>query len=315
MPLVQINAIGAQIAQAQGAGPVGAALREALRDVPPDGPVVVMIHGFRFSPARAGKCPHRHILSLAPQSDSWKAVSWPRHLGFSGRSTSEGLCIGFGWEAAGSIWKAYGEAARAGRALARLISEIRALRPGQRIDVVAHSLGARVTLAALPDLPAGALRRAVLMAPAEMRRIAETALETPAGRATRFLNITSRENDLFDFLLEGLVAPHRFGDRALGNSLAVSRPNWLDLQIDHDATLAALGRLGHRVAPPAHRICHWSPYLRPGLFPLYRRFLSGEIALDTLRTALPAAHSPRWSRLLAPPRAPLPLPFAAKAPS
>ena len=315
MPLVRINAIGAQIALAQGAGPVGAALSEALRDVPPEAPVVVMIHGFRFSPARAGKCPHGHILSLAPQSDSWKAVSWPRHLGFTGQHPSEGLCIGFGWEAAGTIWTAYGEAARAGRALARLVGEIRAARPGQQVDVVAHSLGARVTLAALPHLPAGALRRAVLMAPAEMRSRAEAALDTPAGRAARFLNVTSRENDLFDFLLEGLVAPHRVGDRALGHGSGQGRCNWLDLQIDHAGTLAALGRLGHRIAPPARRVCHWSPYLRPGMFPLYRRFLRGEIAPETLRTALPAAQSPRWSRLLARPRGALPLPFAGKAPS
>jgi len=104
MPLVQINASRARIARARGAGPVGAALGKALRAVPAEAPVVVMIHGFRFSPARPGRCPHGHILSPAPQSDSWKAVSWPRHLGFSGRSPSEGLCIAFGWEAAGTIW-------------------------------------------------------------------------------------------------------------------------------------------------------------------------------------------------------------------
>lgn len=312
MSLVRINAIGEQVTLARDAR---VALTDNLRRVPPEVPVVVMIHGFRFSPARAGKCPHGHILSLAPQSDSWKAVSWPRHLGFSGRQPSEGLCIAFGWEAAGTIWKAYGEAARAGRALARLIAEIRAARPGQQVDVVAHSLGARVTLAAVHDLPEGALRRAVLMAPAEMRRTAKAALDTPAGQAAQFLNITSRENDLFDFLLEGLVAPHRFGDRTLGHSLGHEQRNWLDLQIDHADTLSALDRLGHRIAPPARRVCHWSPYLRPGMFPLYRRFLRGEIALETLRAALPAAPSPRWSRLLALPRGPLPLPFAEKSPS
>jgi len=181
--------------------------------------------------------------------------------------------------------------------------------------VLAHSLGARVTLAALPHLPAGALRRAVLMAPAEMRSRAEAGLDTPAGRAARFLNVTSRENDLFDALLEGLVAPHRIGDRALGFAAGRDRRNWLDLQIDHAETLAALARFGHRIAPPARRVSHWSPYLRPGMFPLCRRFLGGEIAPETLRTALPAAQSPRWSRLLARPGGALPLPFAGKAPS
>lgn len=315
MPLVQINALGDDIAPANGAASARSVLAHALRHVPAEAPVVVLIHGFKFSPSHDRKTPHGHILSLSPDTECWKAISWPRHLGFTGASPDEGLCVAFGWEASGSIWRAYDEAARAGRALARLIDTIRALRPGQRVDVVAHSLGARVTLAALHHLPAAALRRAVLMTPAEMRSNATAALATPAGQTAEFLNITSRENDLFDFLLEWLVAPHRWGDRTLSQGACSECGNWLDLQIDHDEALRVLARLGSPIAEPSRRICHWSPYLRAGMFPLYHRFLRGELPLAVLRRALAHEPSPRWSRLFAPPRLSLPLPFIGKAPS
>lgn len=300
MPLVQINAHEDRPCPAAG-DDLHATLSAALADVPHGTPIVVMLHGFKFSPFAAHKSPHSHILSANP--DSPKAVSWPRHLGI-GR---DALCIAFGWKSDGSIWRAYREAARAGRALAQLSDTLRTLRPGQQIDIVAHSLGARVALSALPHMQAGALRRAILMAPAEMRSRATAALNSAAGQGAQFLNVTSRENDLFDLMLEALIAPHRPADRSIG-SHAPAHPQWRDLQIDHAETLSALTGLGHRIAPPARRVCHWSAYRRPGMFGLYRAFLSGHLPLH----ALPQARSRRWSRLIALPR---PLHFAAKAPS
>ena len=207
-----------------------------------------MIHGFRFSPTVAGQSPHRHILSLAPDPGCWKAMSWPRHLGF-GRHRGEGLAIAFGWEARGTLWRAYDEAARAGRALATLLARIAALSPGRRVGVIAHCLGARVVLQALPHLDRPVLGRAVLLAAAEFRARAAGALATPAGRAAEFVNVTSRENDLFDLLIETLLPLTR--DRTLGLGLPGRPANWLDLPLDHAPTLAALAGLGHRIAPPA----------------------------------------------------------------
>ena len=64
---------------------------------------MMMIHGFRFAPgARAQDDPHQHILSFTPFEGCWKAISWPRHLGF-GRCPQEGLAIAFGWRALGTI--------------------------------------------------------------------------------------------------------------------------------------------------------------------------------------------------------------------
>ncbi|WP_254813701.1 alpha/beta hydrolase [Rhodovulum sp. ES.010] len=298
-----------------GSAPLDAQLDAGLASLPSRAPIAVLLHGFRFSPRRDRKSPHRHILSLSPEAESWKAVSWPRALGFTGQSPAEGLCVAFGWEAGGSIWRAYDEAAQASAALARLVEEIRARAPNRTVDLVGHSLGARVALAAIADLPAGAVGHAVLMAPAEFAPRAHAVLDTPAGRRARILNVTSRENDPYDLALEMLVGPVRGGGRALGHGLEDAPTGWVDLQIDHAETLAALAQMGHAIAPPDRRICHWSPYIRPGMLELYRALIRGDLPFELLRAGLPQARSARWSRLLALPKRPLPLPFAGNAPS
>lgn len=293
MPLLQINAEGTCPRTVGGE----AHLAGALAALPKGAPVVILIHGFRFSPTVPGQSPHTHILSLAPDPGCWKALSWPRELGFGLGNPAEGLCIAFGWEARGTIWSAYHEAATAATALCRLLLRIDALRPGTRADIVAHSLGARVALQALPLLPLPLIRRAILLAAAEFRRPAARALDCPAARAAEFVNVTSGENDVFDFLIERLLP--RWPDRALGLGAGQNLPNWIDLQLDHRDTLATLAALGHPAAPADRRICHWSLYLRPGIFAVYRALLNGDLPFDTLRARAHIARRRRWSRLVA----------------
>ena len=316
MPLISVNAEGSEVVPVEPGAPLAERIANALASAAPDMPVVLMIHGFRFAPEFPFSNPHTHILALEPSQNCWKAISWPRHLGF-GRSADEGLAIGFGWRANGTIWAAYREAARAGVALAGLIGQIQDIVPGRRVDVVAHSLGARVLLSALPLLAAGSVGRVILMAGAEFQSLAEAAIRTPAGATAEFLNITTRENDLFDLALEALVAALRPGDRALGQGLAAPAPHWLDVQVDQAETLEALMRLGHRIAPPHRRVCHWSAYLRPGLFALYRALLTGpqSLPLNQLRAHLPPVSEPRWSRLFAPAPVAMALPLAGKVSS
>ncbi|MGL6209921.1 MAG: alpha/beta hydrolase, partial [Paracoccaceae bacterium] len=239
-------------------------LAERLAKLPSKAPVVVMIHGYRFSPGLVGHCPHGHILSMNPPTGDRKATSWPRHLGLT---NSGGLAIALGWSARGSVLGAYRRAAAAGLALAALARLIRQIDPARQIDVIGHSLGARVALQALPHASIGDFRRMVLLAAAETRRPARAALDTAAGRTVEIVNITTRENDLFDFALEWLVSLGT--DTALGQGTGQHQPNWLDLQIDQPATLQVLEHLGHALPPPPARICHWSPYMRPGIFALY----------------------------------------------
>ena len=296
MPLIHVNA-----------GPDGPELHDrqcALRDDLPalllgDGPVIVMVHGFKYAPHHVSECPHQQIFALDPTRDCFKVVSWPRGLGFGRGAADEGLGVGFGWHARGTLRQAYAEAARAGERLAQLIAMIRQIAPHRPVHAVAHSLGARVVLQALPHLPAGAVGRLVLLAGAEFGGRAAEALDTPAGRCAEVINVTSRENDLFDFLLECLIPPPARGNRSLGLALP-SGANVLNLQMDHPDTLTALRGAGFEIGAPVTRICHWSPYTRPGVLALYDRLLrdAAQMPLATLRRALPERPTPRWSRLV-----------------
>jgi len=316
MPLLKINAQGPTPLPDGPAASLESMLRRHLAAAA-TGPVVVLLHGYQYAPHHPTETPHRHVLSLAPDARGARSISWPRHLGF-GRAPQErpeGLCIAFGWPARGTLWQAHRRAADAGQALAAMVRMIHRIAPHRQVDVLAHSLGARVFLSALAGMPAAAMGRAILMAAAELRSTAGAAIACPVGRAAEVFNITSRENDPYDFLFERLIAPLSGGARSLGHGLAAPRHNWLDIQIDGEATLEALQGLGFRISPPHRRVCHWSAYLRPGLFPFYRSLLRDRdrLTLPLLRATLPEANSRRWSRLLARPARPWPLPFRRKA--
>lgn len=270
MTLVRLDAVEDR-AQLHGTGEApGPLIAEALRGS--DGPVIVMIHGYKFVPAHPRRCPHRHILGLEPRADCWKALSWPRALGFTGEGPSEGLGLAFGWHARGTIWEAWRRAEAAGAALAGIAEILRAAAPDRPLHILAHSLGARVALSALARAPKGAFGRAILLAGAEFAGTAEDALVAPGGRTAEIINVTSRENLFFDLMIEGLIASPRRGDATLGRGLAPGARR-LTLRLDDAHTLAALAARGFPVAPATRRVCHWSAYLRPGVFGVYRALL------------------------------------------
>lgn len=293
MPILRVNLTrhGIRIAGRREGDPAGVSILEHhLASLPPGAPVIAMIHGYKFSPSMAAHTPHRHILSARPSSRDRRAVSWPRHLGFGRGDAAEGLCIAVGWEARGTIWQAYREAYRAGVALADLITRVRAIRPGP-VNAICHSLGARVVLSALAHLEPGDLGRAVLLSGAEFADRAAKALDTPAGRAAEVVNVASRENDVFDALLWLFLRPWPGSCAALGRGLPGGHPNWLDVRIDDADVRRGLATLGLRLPPPARRVCHWSGYLRPGMFALHRALLRspGHMPLPVLRGALDRA--------------------------
>ncbi len=285
----------------------------ALGRLAPGADVTLMLHGFRYAPGNPHHDPHDHI--LGPLGGPGRSLSWPRHMGFRDPAATAGLGIALGWQARGTIWAAHRASGLAAEGLARIVARVRALRPDLRIGAMGHSLGARVILAALPRLAAGALGRAVLLSAAAFRAESVAALDSPAGRTVEIVNVTSRENDLFDTLTE-LLLPGGF-TWSVGNGLGAAQANWVDVQLDHPQVMRALARIGFPVAPPARRICHWSAYRRPGVFALYRALLTdpARLPLAALADVLPERQSRRWSRLLAPPRPRLPLPFPRGASS
>lgn len=293
MPLMRINAsMGTSHGPLprpclhEGEGPLEMMLAHALRAS--RGPVVLMVHGYRFSPAHPTHCPHRHILSLHDSHACWKALSWPGALGL--RPGGAGLGIAFGWAARGSIWSAWAGAEAAGSALAELVDLIADLAPERPVHLLAHSLGARVMTRALPRMTRGRIARAVLLAGALYGSELEAALASPAGRQTQVINASSGENDLYDRLMETFLPAPQRGDRAVGAGLDSDLARVVTLRLDSPDCRAALTRIGFPVAPPSARVCHWSSYLRPGAFPLYRAFLRHPQALQL--PVLREAHCP-----------------------
>lgn len=263
------------------------------------GPVVLMVHGYKFLPGDPRHCPHQHILGEQRAHHCPKALSWPQHLGITPATPQLG--VAFGWQARGTIWQAHRRALAAGEALARVVTALHRAAPEREVHVLAHSLGVRVALAALRRLPGecvGGLRRIVALAGAEYQSHARQAMESPAGQRAELVNITSRENDFYDFLLERLIPRTQRDDMMLGQGLD-NCPNAVTLQLDHIPTLDALACLGYNIAPPMARVCHWSAYLRPGVFGFYRDLFHApeHLSVSRLRAMTPYAPCPRWSRL------------------
>ena len=260
MALIRINADGRTPAlhgAGQGLEPT------LLRALATPGPIAIMIHGFRFQPADPTHCPHHHILSLQDTAHR-KALSWPRHLGFD----SQGVGIAFGWTARGSLKQALKAALRASCALADLIATLHRLAPHRPVHLIAHSMGGFLALRALPHAPAGAVGRVILLNAAAFERDATRALASPAGRGAELFNISSRENAPYDYLFARLL---RRRDRLLGRGLSAA--NAVTLRLDDRQTLASLAALGFPIAPRRRMVCHWSTYLRPGVFPFYHRLI------------------------------------------
>ena len=263
-----------------------------------NGPVVVMVHGYKYKPGDARHCPHRHVMALQPDDLPYRSPSWPRQLGFGAGHAEEGLAIAFGWQARGAIWAARNRAVAAGRALADVVAALQARTPNRPVHMMAHSMGIETCLEALHHLQPGAVQRIISMTGASYHTRVHEALQTPAGETVEFFNIVSRENDLFEAMYEWLIAPPVRGDRAIGKRL--DSPNAVTVQIDCPDTLDVLARFGQPLGRPERRVCHWSAYTRPGILRFYNALLRRPdlFPLEALKRDLPGQTTPRWSRLL-----------------
>lgn len=313
MPILRLNAgpEGLRVHQSP-----ASALAVTRTAAPGSGPVMILVHGYKYDPDSARFSPHRTIFGRAGQQDHVSGhTQWLRHLGFGTGHGDEGLAIAFGWRARGNLWHAQRSARTAGRALAEVIRTIRSIAPHRPIHAITHSMGSEVIFEALHHLPAHSLHRIIAITGASYVTTVEAAMETQAGQTAQLFNVTSRENDLFDVMFERLIAPDAPYDRAMG--AGVSLPHAVNIQLDCPDTLAALTRLGVHIAPPHRRICHWSGYTRPGALRFYARALRqpDTFTLDDLRDALPGVPAPRWSRMFAIPALPTHLPMGQKTAS
>lgn len=294
MPILRLNASEDGLSIHGSPAPARPALRQAAFGT---GPVVIMIHGFKYDPFSAPYSPHSTIFSLKTRPDRTDDVLWPKHLGFGTGRHDEGLAIAFGWRARGNLWRAQRSARIAGAHLAGVVRDVKAIAPNRPIHLITHSMGSEVAFQALELLEAGSVKRLIALTAASYASRARRALQSPAGRTAELFNITSRENDLFDFIYERLIAPPERGDRAMG--VGIDAANAVNIQIDCQKSLWKLAALGAQIAPASRRICHWSGYTRPGAMGFYAHLVRKPDAMpiDMLKRALPQAMAPRWSRL------------------
>jgi hypothetical protein len=294
-------------------------LRDAVERLPPDAPVTVLVHGYRYSwrPLRGVFCcdPHRLLYlpgDLAPSARRRpRTANWPYALGFSETAARDGLCIALGWDA--RHWRpgldcfarVHRTAGRTAAALVTLVRAVAEIDPRRPIDCLSHSLGARVVLQALrraPDLP---VARAILLGGAEYSAEARAALEAQdrLGGRTEFFHMIARANDVYDGLFQ-LFAPRppEPGDVPLGaRGLGLDHRRWLDVQLDHPEVRRWLTRQGLAPERPPERISHWSFYADPGAMAFYRAILRdrrGWSVAAMRARGLPSEIEPRWSRLL-----------------
>jgi Alpha/beta hydrolase of unknown function (DUF900) len=311
MALIRINAQGETPVLHGSPHPVASILKQTKST---DGPVIVMTHGYKFAPDSGTNCPHRDILSLPQEGGTGTTSQWPYQLGFGQGNQSEGLAIAFAWDGRCALWQALYRAKQAGKALAKVLCIVHRQNPQRPIHILCHSMGVEVALETLFHIPPGAVDRIISMTGATYQSRLVSALSTPSGRQTEFFNITSRENDIFDFLYERMMAPRVPGDQVIGHGLDLS--NALTLQLDCPKTLLHCARLGQFITPAQRRISHWSSYLRPGTMQFYQDLLRQreKLTLDLVRRGLPKSPAPRWSRLFARPTMTGPL-FLSQKPS
>lgn len=269
-------------------------LRASLDGLLPGAPIVIMLHGFKYDPRIVSRNPARHIFALHPDSTSKRAVSWPRVLGLRG---TRGLAIGYGWHATGTIWQAHANAEAAAAPLAGLITRLNAIAPGHPVHIVAHSLGARVALAALRQLGCDQVHRAILIAAAAFERELTATLNAPACRTTEIINIRSKANTLFDLMLRAAL-PHWGVTVGRGR---LQHPRLLDINIDDPIHRTGLASLGFALTAKRRSVCHWSGYLRTDVQTLYRALLHRPAGTPfaLMRTALTAQTRLRFTEHLA----------------
>ncbi len=269
MAVLRLNAHGdVPLCARHSEQPLEALLTHSLHNLPEKAPVVFLTHGLRYSPWQQGVDPHDRILSAHPQRHHWKAKAWPRKLGLAPDQNGQGLAIALGWHARSSLWQAIGKAEQAGRALGRVADLVTDLRPDLRLGFVGHSLAGRVAMEALFAARHANFRRILLLSPAEHLERAARALAAPAARNVDVVSVLTAEDKIFSL---GFAAAT--GARAILAHGGPQSSNWVDLRISEPHVVDALAQRGLPLAPWQRSICHWSAYLRAGVWPIYRQFL------------------------------------------
>lgn len=231
-------------------------------------PTIIMIHGYRFHPWLSRHNPHRKLFP-----------HWREWLGDG--------AFGFGWDSGGGClaparawfsgrWNSYryawDMAERAGGVLAKIIGT-----SGPCVKIVAHSLGTRVALKALRDLPEGRVSRVLLIAGAER---SQRALAVSMYAKTKTLNVACREDGVLHHLGR-LMEPEAFISDIIGyhGLRKDSRPEWwTDIWLDDKELQRRMQKEHHldiKCDDPLRVGDHWH-YNNPDNRKLFARWIMDE---------------------------------------
>ncbi|MEO0403189.1 MAG: hypothetical protein AAF214_12505, partial [Pseudomonadota bacterium] len=133
MPILRLNSAPAGLELHGSPASAASAIASAARGT---GPVMILIHGYKYDPGCAPFSPHTTIFARTRHPDTSTHMQWLPHLGFGTGDRNEGLAIAFGWRARGDIWRARRSARVAGQHLADVITRIRARAPHRPIHAI-----------------------------------------------------------------------------------------------------------------------------------------------------------------------------------
>lgn len=192
----------------------------------------------------------------------------------------------------------------AARALATVILALK--QAGLTVNILAHSLGTRVTLQAMGLLGhAGhpyAVERAVLLGSSEYCCDAEASMAVATATVFNFIN---RADPVLSLGAEEMLHPYRLkgssAARVVGRQ-GLKATNWIDIQLDSPSVLDWYKAKGYAISgePCDGRGMHWAHYHQPENRRLIAALLNHSINLPWFQDAPRGVHPCDYSTVAVP---------------
>ena len=249
-----------------------------LRRDPLGGVPVVLVHGFGYDPwARGDDNPH----VVGPLGQASTFGLWRRDLVPARAAIGLGwYSVPVGWRGLWGAWRhrrwnryrwAWDLAEQAGTVLAVLLRRL-----DGPVDILCHSLGSRVVIAALGADTALPVKNVVFMNGAEFA--VPAAFRARASRQVRFVNLVVKADDVLAKLDTAFAPVSRQGP-PIGLAGLGARPNnWIDVALDDPQVQRWGATRGWHLAGdnPKQWADHWYTYRQPGNHGLIRAALNGD---------------------------------------
>ena len=218
-------------------------------------------NGELYNPA----APRRDVMGLlarqieqfsTPPRVSIQLPAHHRHTPFALQSDDTNtLVIDFRWlgyatglRALHDLTTPYEKAGFEAKGLALLINRLREISPDSPVDVVAHRLGARVALMAMPLARSKMWRNLLLSNAFEYSAYTLMALKCPMGAHLNIFNTIAQNRSLAPFLFDRFGPKPGPADRALCFGYQFARSNWTEIPENSETATDLMLQMGANVA-------------------------------------------------------------------